>query len=200
MLRNRKWLSLSCAALCAILIGLSNAASAKPGKPPKPVKHVMFIQQDKIVSFDPATGIGAETGTATGDITGTTTENFQFTITSFPAFTFNSRVGITDTDGDQIIFKNVGTGTFLVPALQDPTLGGNPGSAPFQVFGNGLGGPLVGTYEVLATSGKYVTSFPIGTTFPSKAVLYNPSSPPTTAGTTGSVYVEVSDKPVKPEK
>src|SRR5258708_14771415 len=110
---NRK-LSLSCAALCAVLIGLSGAASAKPPfKATKPVKHMMFVQQDKVVSFDPATGIGAETGTATGDITGTTTENFQFTITAFPAFTFNSRVGITDTDGDQIIFKNVGTGTFL---------------------------------------------------------------------------------------
>ena len=203
MLSHRKWLNLSCAVLCTVLIGLSGAASAKPPKDVKPPKapkepHLMFIQQDKIVAFDPATGLGAETGTALGDLTGTTTVNFQVTITSFPNYAYISRAGITDTDGDQIIFKNVGSGRFLVSAaLQDPTLGGNPGSAPFQPFGNGLGGPLSGTYEVVATSGKYVTAFPIGTTFPYKAVLYNPSSPPTPPGTTGSAYVEVSDKPEK---
>jgi len=121
--------------------------------------------------------------------------NFQFVVNpaAFPNFTFNNRVGITDTDGDQIIFKNVGTGRFLVVPLVDPTLGGNPGVAPYQVFGNGIGGPLSGTYEVLATSGKYGHTYHIGQKFLSKAVAYNPSTPPTAPGSTGAVYVEIFD-------
>jgi hypothetical protein len=99
-------------------------------------------------------------------------------------------VGITDVDGDQIIFRNVGTGAFNPPLL-DPSVGGNPGVAPFQVFGNGNGGPSTGTYEVLATSGKYVTAYPVGTTFPYRAVFFNPATPPTPSGTTGTSYVEV---------
>jgi hypothetical protein len=144
------------------------------------------------VSFDPGTGIGAEAGTVTGKIKGVSLVNFQWTITSFPNYTFNNRVGITDTDGDQVIFRNVGTGRFLVPALSDPTVGGNPGVSPFQVYGNGLGGPQTGTYEVVAATGKYATIFTIGQMFSAHGATYNPSSPPTAPGTTGSAYVEVS--------
>jgi hypothetical protein len=172
-------------AIVALAISFS-AKSVHAGK----VK-LAFTQQDKIVAFDPATGLGAQTGVATGDITGATVVNFQWTITAFPNYTYNDRVGITDTDGDQIIFRSTGTGRFVIPALVDPSLGGNPGSAPFQVFGNGLGGPRSGTYEVLATSGKYVSMFTIGQTFQSKSVVYNPSTPPTPPGTTGSSYTEV---------
>ena len=184
-------LGLSCAAVCALLVGLSGVLPTKADRKPR----VLFIQQDKVVAFDPASGLGAETGTATGDINGMSMVNFQFVVNpvTFPTFTFNNRVGITDTDGDQIIFKNVGTGRFLVVPLVDPTLGGNPGAAPYQVFGNGLGGPLTGTYEVLATSGKYGHSYHIGQKFPSRAVAYNPSTPPTALGSTGAVYVEVFD-------
>ncbi len=160
----------------------------------QPNPKLLFTQHDKVVTFDPATGIGAQTGVATGRISGVSIVNFRFTITSFPNFTFDNRAGITDVDGDQIIFSNVGTGRFNIPALTDPTLGGNPGAAPFQVFGNGLGGPLVGTYEVVATSGKYVASFPIGQLFDYRAVAYNPSTPPTAPGTVGSVYVEVFER------
>jgi hypothetical protein len=192
MLSKRTSLGLRFTVLCTVLIGLFGASSSSADKKP----NVIFTQQDKVVAFDPGTGLGSQTGTALGDINGATIVNFQITITSFPNFTFNDRVGITDTDGDQIIFKSVGTGRFLVSsALSDPTLGGNPGTFPFQVFGNGLGGPLTGTYEVVATSGKYATDYYIGRTFPFRAVLYNPSTPPTPPGTTGSVYVEVlSDK------
>jgi hypothetical protein len=160
----------------------------------QPNPKLLFTQHDKVVTFDPATGIGAQTGVATGKISGVSIVNFRFTITAFPDFTFDNRAGITDVDGDQIIFSNVGTGRFIIPALADPTLGGNPGAAPFQVFGNGLGGPLVGTYEVVATSGKYVASFPIGQLFDYRAVAYNPSTPPTAPGTVGSVYVEVLER------
>jgi hypothetical protein len=166
---------------------------------------ILFTQRDRIVTFDltppvaieqPLGGaVGAQVGTAAGALNGTTVVNFKFTFTSNPfvrplTYSFDNRVGITDVDGDQIIFRNVGTGTFNLPLL-DPSLSGNPGDSPFQVFGNGTGGPSTGTYEVLATSGKYVTAYPVGTTFPYRAVLFNPATPPTPPGTTGTSYVEV---------
>lgn len=189
MLNKRTSSGLSCAVLCLLLIGLSGPSSISADKKPR----VIFTQQDKVVAFDLATGLGSQVGTATGDINGADIVNFQFTPTTLPNFSFDNRVGITDTDGDQIIFKNLGTGRFIfsASALPDPTLGGNPGSAPYQVFGNGLGGLMTGTYEVVATSGKYAADYYIGRTFAYRAVLYNPSTPASPAGTTGSVYVEV---------
>jgi hypothetical protein len=160
----------------------------------QPNPKLLFTEHDKVVAFDPGTGIGAQTGVAIGKITGASIVNFRFSITAFPNFTFVNRAGITDVDGDQIIFANVGTGRFIIPALSDPTLGGNPGAAPFQVFGNGLGGPLVGTYQVVATSGKYVGAYPISQLFDYRAVAYNPSTPPTAPGTVGSVYIEVFER------
>lgn len=154
-------------------------------------QNILFIQQDKVVKFDLGTGIGAQVGTATGAINGVSIVNFAFTITSFPNFTFDNRAGITDIDGDQIIFKNVGTGRFIIPGLSDPTVGGTPGTVPFQVFNNGFGGPFVGTYEVVATSGKYVKQYPLGKKFPYRAVAMNPSSPPSAPGELGAVYVEI---------
>jgi hypothetical protein len=154
---------------------------------------VLFVQHDKVVAFDPKTGLGAQTGVTTGKINGVSIVNFQFIVTAFPAFVFRNRAGITDLDGDQIIFKNVGNGRFVVPGLSDPTL--TPATPyPYQVFFNGLGGPLVGTYEVVATAGKFVAKYPIGRTFVYRAIAYNPSVPPSPAGTLGSVYVEVSER------
>jgi hypothetical protein len=155
-------------------------------------KKLLLVEQDKIVSFDPATGLGSSVGTVTGRINGTSTVNFQWTVTAFPNFNIDQRIGITDVDGDQIIFKNVGTGRFVLPGLNDPSL--PPAMPPFQVFLNGLGGPLAGTYEVVATSGKFQSEFPIGQTFPYRAVVYNPSSPPSPPGSLGSFYVEVPMK------
>jgi hypothetical protein len=153
-------------------------------------KRLSFTQQDKIASFDFATGLGAMTGTATGEIKGVTNVNFQWIPTGPTTFTYSDRVGITDTDGDQIIFRGVGTGTFLTTPLLDPTLGGNPGTTPYQVFGNALGGPLTGTYEVIASSGKYTGL--LAQTFQTKRVVYNLSSPPAPAGTLGTSYTEIS--------
>jgi hypothetical protein len=50
---------------------------------------------------------------------------------------------------------------------------------------------MTSTYEVVATSGKYVSMFPVGLILPYRAVLYNPSAPPTPPRNVGSVYVEV---------
>jgi hypothetical protein len=184
---TQKRFGVNVAAVCVAAVLLLGALplSAKSNK-------VLFIQQDKVVAFDPVTGIGAQTGVASGDINGVSIVNFQFVITAFPDFTFNNRAGITDVDGDQIIFKNVGTGRFTFPALNDPTL--TPGTPPFQVFGNGIGGPLRGTYEVVATSGKFAAEYYLGQLFTYRAIAYNPSTPPTAPGTVGSVYVEVSER------
>jgi len=167
-------------------------------------RTVLFMQQDRVIVFNFTAvdapyggGVGVQVGTATGAINGTSVVNFKFTFTSIPTslpltFTFDNRVGITDTDGDQIIFRNVGTGKFDVPLL-DPTLGS--GDPPYQVFGNGVGGPLTGTYEVIATKGKYVNLYPLHKVFPYRAISYNPNqvagTPPW--ATTGSSYVEVLD-------
>lgn len=136
-------------------------------------------------------------GTATGRINGISIVNFKSTTTpGSDLFSFDDRAGITDLDGDQIIFKNVGSGAFVFPPLQDPSSTGDP---LFQVFGdgvptnpaNGVGGPLVGTYEVAATSGKYRVLFHIGQTFPYRGVAYNPSAPPADIGGLGAVCVNI---------
>lgn len=178
-----------CAGLCAVLLTLTGTSTMLADPP----LNILFIQQDKVISFvvNPSngTGVGQESGTAIGAINGVTLTNFSFTITTFPNFTFDDQVGITDLDGDQIIFKNVGTGKFIVPGLQDPTqLLSNQVLYNKTAF---LGGPLTGTYVVVATSGKYVKPYPLGTVLQYRAIAMNPNSPPAPAGSVGSTYVEV---------
>lgn len=171
-------------AVCAALMVLAGTRAIQADR-----DGISFVQQDKVVAFDPFTGIGAQTGTVSGDVTGVSIVNFQFAATpGNPNFTFNNRAGITDLNGDQVIFKNVGTGRFIA-GLQDPTLPGN--TPPFQVFGNGIGATLRGTYEVVAASGRFSLRFHLGDVFRYRAIAYNPSTPPTVGGL-GSVYVEVS--------
>ena len=107
-------------------------------------------------------------GTVTGEISGTSIVDFQYTPTSPFTFNFDNKVVITDLDGDQLRIRNQGTGEFIAPI--DPS-----------VFG--IGGPLVGTYEVLNGTGKY--SSWVGEIFFCRAVVSNP------AGGLGTVYVEV---------
>jgi len=161
----------------ALLITLGSVGSQLRGQQGR---NLLFIQQDKVIAFNPATGQGQQVGTATGRINGTTTVKFQFTITGAFTFSFDNRAGITDTDGDQVIFKNVGTGKFVAPGVIDST-------SPFgPIFG--IGGPLTGTYQAVAASGKYKRL--LGRTFPYRAVAMNPF-PPTDPNALGSVYVEV---------
>ena len=167
---------------------------------------LLLIQQDKVIRFNTVTGEGIQVGSATGRINGVSIVNFKFTEarTGLPDITFDNRAGITDLDGDQIIFHNVGIGRFVVPPLIDRTasltnqaFGATP--LPCPGFGgscSGVGGPLQGTYEVVATSGKYVSQFPLGRKFPYRGVAYNPSSPPGDPGDFGAVYVEVSATPL----
>jgi hypothetical protein len=191
--KTRTYVNMSCAGVCAVLIGLSGAS---PMRAEGPKLQILFIQQDKVTTFNPANGTGVESGTATGAINGVSLTNFYFTTTSTsgvapcstptssPCFTFNDHVGITDIDGDQIIFENIGTGKFIFPGLFDPTKG-----VPTQVLQSALGpqgGPLTGTYTVVATSGKYVKTYPLGLVLQYRAIAMNPNQ-----GDTGSTYVEV---------
>lgn len=167
---------------------------------------LLLIQQDKVIRFNTVTGEGIQVGTATGQIKGVSIVYFKFSeaASGLPDITFDNRAGITDLDGDQIIFHNVGTGRFVVPPLIDETatltnqvFGATP--LPCPGFGgscSGVGGPLQGTYEVVATSGKYKNLYPIGRKFPYRGIAYNPSSPPGDPEDFGAVYVEVQSTPL----
>ena len=133
-----------------------------------------FTQQDHVLVFNapPGDGKGLQVGTVTGTFNGkpivaTSILNFEF---SFPnpnninEITFENTAIITDLDGDQILFENVGTGLFINPL--DPA-----------VFG--IGGPLRGTYKVIDASGKYRVLLRLSErkrTFCYRAVASNPGS------------------------
>jgi len=138
---------------------------------------LFFTQRDTVVDFQPSTGLGLQVGTVEGLIAGTSIVNFQFVPVSQTEINFDNRAMITDLDGDQVIFKNVGNGRFLIPPLSDP---GSP-------LGNlqGIGGPLTGTYECVQATGKF--RFLLGRKFPYRSVATNPARP----GFPGQVYVEV---------
>jgi hypothetical protein len=159
------------------------------GNPSGDRNNVLFILQEKVTRFEIPGGLGLQVGTATGKISGAAITTVKFDFSSFPSFTVNNRIGITDTDGDQIIFKIVGTGRFIIP-LADPTVPADVTAPPTQVLG-GTGGPISGTYQIISTSGKYSKAFSVGQTFPFKGVVYNPN--PASAGSDffGSSYVEV---------
>ena len=188
----------------ALLIALTGSSSRLQGQE-RP--GLLLIQQDKVIRFNTVTGEGIQVGTSTGRINGVSIVNFKFSEaqTGLPDITFDNRAGITDLDGDQIIFHNVGIGRFVVPPLIDKTAGLTNqvfGATPLPCPGfggscSGVGGPLQGTYEVVATSGKYVSLYPIGRKFPYRGLAYNPSSPPGSPDDFGAVYVEVTANPIQ---
>ena len=190
----------------ALVIALTGSSFRVQGLTQPPL---LLIQRDKVIRFNTVTGEGIQVGTASGAVNGVSIVNFIFSeaATGLPDITFDNRAGITDLDGDQIIFHNVGIGRFVVPPLIDKSQGATLNN---QVFGatplpcpgfggscSGIGGPLRGTYEVVATSGKYVSRFPIGTKYPYRGIAYNPSSPPGDPEDFGFVYVEVYDAPFR---
>ena len=189
--------------ILALVIALVGALSRVEGQQ---TPGLLVVQQDKVIRFNTVTGEGIQVGTATGQIKGVSIVNFKFSeaAAGLPEITFDNRAGITDLDGDQIIFHNVGTGKFVIPPLIDKSatltnqvFGATP--IPCPGFGgscSGVGGPLQGTYEVVATSGKYVNLFPIGRKFAYRGVAYNPSSPPGDPNDFGAVYAEVLATPL----
>ncbi len=136
----------------------------------------LVVQRDAVQAFDLATGKGFQIGTATGKISGTTFVDFQFAPTGPPTsdpfpITVSNKVIITDLDGDQISFDNVGTGMFHL------------GTGSFM----GTGATLTGTYAVTGGTGKF-SSWTVGTTYSYRAVWTSPPPPGTGFG---NVYVEV---------
>ncbi|MGH9786324.1 MAG: hypothetical protein ACRD88_19320 [Terriglobia bacterium] len=154
-------------------------------------RNILFILQDKVIKFDFPSGLGVQVGTATGKINGVSITNFDFDINfGTGEFTFNNWAGITDPDGDQIIFNVIGAGKFVVVPLVAP---GDP-LPVLSTPGAPRGGPVSGTYEVKAASGKYSGKFTIGEKFPFRAVGYNPNPAAVTSPSDlalGAVYVEV---------
>lgn len=186
------------AALLMVTAGASSPLLAQ-GKSDSNRNNILFTLQDKVIRFDvlpgPTAGVGVQVGTATGKINGVSITNFHFDFSNFPSFTFVNRAGITDLDGDQIIFAVLGSGHFVIPPLVDPTFAPDPTKGEQVLFG--AGGPVSGTYEVLATSGKYSQQFQVGQKFPFRAVGYNPNPLAVVGGAEptdtplGAVYVEV---------
>lgn len=160
-------------------------------------RDVLFTQQDVVIEFnlDATGGHGVEAGFASGAIKGTTLTNFRF-----EGANLNNYVGIADVDGDRIIFHKTGTG---VPIDVTAPIAPDDG----HLFGFGLGAiplnfTLQGTYEVVATTGKYAKEFQIGDTFPFKSIATNPNFPPATIPqppgsriVPGTEYVEVYRNP-----
>ena len=157
---------------------------------------VSFTQRDKVLAVNapPAgDGTGRQVGTVTGRIYGRTIEgtsivNFQFFIDPIQdnpdgiKIIFNNKAVLVHLDGSQIVFENDGTGLLLNPTL-----------AP-DVFGNGGGGPLQGTYVLIDANGKFsdLQDLPLRKrTFCYRAVASNPPGDPAQPENLGTVFVKV---------
>jgi hypothetical protein len=185
MNRRRIFTGLLGFALTGLLIfaGLSVVKSAGAAQ-----DEVLFTFRTSVINFNQNTGVGNETGHADGVLQGDYISNFQFIPTSstppITVMTPNDRALFTDVDGNQILFKYAGTGTFF-NGLSDPTT--SLGPAPNTVLGNvqGIGGYFLIDYTVLQASPKY--QFLIGRVFPAKITATNSAYPsPTPCVPTGT--------------
>src|SRR5689334_23918342 len=118
MLAKRLMVGAGLVCAIAVVMALAGALARVEGQQ---TQGLLLIQQDKVIRFNTVTGEGIQVGTATGRISGVSIVNFKFSeaSTGLPDITFDNRAGITDLDGDQIIFHNVGTGRFVIPPLVD---------------------------------------------------------------------------------
>ena len=173
MTQRRKFLG---AALAFLGVAKTKASAATTqdnqagGRP-----DILFVHRDTVIAFDPATGLGTHLGTVDGQIKGTSIVNFQFIPLSQTDIRFDNRVLITDLDGDQLLFRQTGTGRFITP-LSDTSVVGK------AIMG--VGGPLGGMYECTQGSGKW--AFMVGRKFGHRTTATNPANPGP-----GCVYVEV---------
>src|SRR5262245_65113642 len=79
-----------------------------------PTQALLFTEQNKLILFSgpDVNGVitGIQTGTTTGNISGDVLVNFRYFVTGPTTFNFDVRTGITDTAGDQLIYRATGTG------------------------------------------------------------------------------------------
>ena len=165
-----------------IFVGLSVVRSA--GAAPD---DILFTFRTSVINFNLQTGVGNETGHADGVLQGDYISNFQFIPNPLPfVITPNDRALFTDADGNQILFKYAGTGTFF-NGLSDPSAVSLGGSN--IILGNvqGVGGTFLIDYTVLQASPKY--AFLIGRVFPAKIAATNAAYP--SSGVFGSSYGEI---------
>jgi hypothetical protein len=175
-----------------IFAGLSAVKSA--GAAPKH-SIVLFSYKTTVIDFNLQNGVGTDIGHMDGVIHGDLLQNFQFIPqTQTPPITVatpNDRALFTDVDGNQILFKYAGTGTFFqglsdnTPSLVPPP----PPVIPSVNLGNlqAVGGYFLVDYTVLQASPKY--AFLIGRVFPAKIVATNSAYP--SNGAFGSAYGEI---------
>ena len=122
-----------------LALGGTAALTARADEQPKATfpsggLQLIFAFRDTVISFNAANGLGTHVGTVEGAIVGNSVTNFQFIPTSQSTIQFDNRCLITDLDGDQIVFRVVGSGKFIIPPTGDPATTGpaNAGSPPFD--------------------------------------------------------------------
>ena len=127
-------------------------------------RPILFTQEDVVTVFappPPGSPFGVRVGTVRGAINGTITVN-TLLIPSPPgsSFTGDDRALVTDTDGDQILFKVVSNGDFILALTSPPDPPpGRPtdfiAPAPWAPTTLNLAGHFKCTYSVLKGTGKY---------------------------------------------
>src|SRR5712692_279261 len=174
--------------VCALLLALSGVSSRLRADVNQ--HHLLFQEANKLILFSGPDVNGVITALEVGDVNrdiahgvgsfhGTVLVNLRMFLTGPTTFNFDRRVGITDTDGDQLVYRATGSGRFICPPLADPS---PPLPGPPQGI-DGLGGPLSGTATIVAASaqtaacpncGKFVPL--VGQPLPWRAVIYNPGN------------------------
>lgn len=168
------------AALGSVSCGSTSSSTASAAAP----SPVLFEEHDKLILFSGPDQNGVITGLLVGSVDGTINgagiTNFRMFLTGPTTFNFDFRTGITDADGDQMMYRATGSGRFVCPPLADSTSPPLPGP-PQGIFG--LGGPLSGTAAITAASassslcpncGKFTSL--VGQSFTWRTVSYNPGN------------------------
>lgn len=160
------------------LVGFAGLSAVKSSVAAPQENKVLFSYRTIVINFNPTNGVGDDIGSVDGVIQGALLQNFQFIPTTLPnVITPDDRALFTDVDGNQILFRYAGTGTFF-NGLSD--------SSPLGTL-QAIGGRFVATYTVLQASAKY--AFLVGKQFPAKIIATNSANPST--GVFGTVYAEI---------
>ena len=107
-MRSRILWALGFMALGAGVMTLLDTRAVFPQQAQSQAAGLLLTESSKVIRFNTDTGEGIQVGTAQGLIKGVTINNFKFSEASsgLPNITFDNRIGITDLDGDQILFHS----------------------------------------------------------------------------------------------